>query len=57
MRKALGITQAELSRRVGVGQSAVCRIELGETRPWPKFRRDAAAALGISEDVLFGDRR
>ena len=57
MRRALGITQAELSRRVGVDQSAVCRIERGDSPPWPKFRRAAAVALGIPEAVLFGDRR
>jgi transcriptional regulator with XRE-family HTH domain len=55
VRKALGLSQAELSRRTGVDQAAVCRIELGDTRPWPKFRRDAAAALGVDEGLLFAD--
>lgn len=57
VRKALGISQAEFSRRLGIDASAVCRIELGEARPWPKFRRDAAAVLEVPEHVLFGDLR
>jgi transcriptional regulator with XRE-family HTH domain len=52
-REMLGITQAELARRVGVDQSLISRIERGEVKPWPKIRREAATALGFDEDLLF----
>ena len=56
MRIDAGVGQAELARRMGIGRSHVCRVERGDARPWPRFRRAAAEALGIREDVLFGDR-
>ena len=52
----MGVSQAELARRMGVDQSLVSRAERGEIRPWPKFRAQAAVALGVPENVLFGDR-
>ncbi len=52
-RQALGITQGEFARRLGLDQSLVSRAERGRLTPWPKFRRDAAAALGVAEDLLF----
>jgi transcriptional regulator with XRE-family HTH domain len=39
---------------MGVDRSLLCRVELGRLSPWPKFRADAARALGIEETVLFG---
>ena len=57
IRQALGISQAELARRVGVNASLLSRAERGEIRPWPRLRRATADALGISEMVLFGDER
>ena len=56
MREALDVSQAELARRMGLDQSLVSRAERGLIATWPRFRRDAAAALGIPEDILFGDR-
>ena len=57
IRQALGISQAELARRVGVNASLFSRAERGEIRPWPRLRRATADALGVSEMVLFGDER
>ena len=57
IRQALGISQAELARRVGVNASLLSRAERGEIRPWPRLRRATADAIGVSEMVLFGDER
>ena len=57
IRQALGISQAELARRVGVNASLLSRAERGEIRPWPRLRRATADALGVTEMVLFGDER
>lgn len=54
VREALGISQAELVRRMELDQSLVSRAERGLIATWPRFRRDAAVALGLPEDVLFG---
>jgi transcriptional regulator with XRE-family HTH domain len=56
VREALGVSQAELSRRSGISQPLLSRAERGEIRTWPKLRRDAAAALRLPEDLIFGDR-
>jgi transcriptional regulator with XRE-family HTH domain len=50
-----GVSQAEFSRRMDLSPSTVSRIERGQMRPWPKFRRDAAHLLGVDETVLFAD--
>ena len=55
VRLAAGLGQAELARKMGYDKSIVCRIEHGD-RPWPRFRQVAAEALGVREDVLFGDQ-
>jgi len=55
IRQALGMSQAELARRVGISASLLSRAERGEIRPWPRLRRAAAAAVGVSEVLLFGD--
>jgi len=57
IRQALGISQAELARLVGVNASLLSRAERGEIRPWPRLRRATADAIGVSEMVLFGDER
>jgi transcriptional regulator with XRE-family HTH domain len=53
MREALGISQSELARRMGLDQSLVSRAERGLIATWPKFRRQAATALGLPEAALF----
>ena len=53
MREALRVSQAELARRMGLDRSLVSRAERGQIATWPRFRRDAASALGIDEHLLF----
>ncbi len=53
MREVLGISQAELARRMGLHRSLVSRAERGLIATWPRFRRDASAALGIDARLLF----
>jgi len=56
VREALGVSQAELARRVGVDASLVSRAERGEIATWPRLRRASAEALGVAEELLFGAR-
>jgi transcriptional regulator with XRE-family HTH domain len=53
IREALGVSQAELARRMGLDRSLVSRAERGRIATWPRFRREAADALGIDEHLLF----
>ena len=55
-REFSGVSQATLARRMGIDESLVSRAERGLIETWPKFRRDAAAALGVPEAQLFADR-
>jgi transcriptional regulator with XRE-family HTH domain len=55
VREALGVSQAELSRRSGISQPILSRAERGEIRTWPKLRRDMAIALRVPEDLLFDE--
>lgn len=52
-RKALGLTQEELGRRVGVSTQAVSKWECGGM-PDPMLLPSLADALGASIDALFG---
>ena len=54
IRKAKGISQAELSRLTGIHRTLIARYEGGVT--WPGARKLArmAAALGCSVDDLIG---
>ncbi len=49
----MGLSCRELGRRMGVDASLVSRAERGLIQTWPKFRSEAAAALGLPESVLF----
>ena len=53
MRKAAGLTQAELAERVGVSQGAISRLELGkmELRKFDRLSK-LASALGTTEHAL-----
>jgi DNA-binding XRE family transcriptional regulator len=51
-RKAAGLTQEELSYRLGVDRSTVGRWELGETEPQPWLRPKLARVLGLSRIKL-----
>lgn len=47
VRRDLGLSQAEVGRRLGVGQSAIARIEGGERDPRLSTLRRYALALGV----------
>ncbi|WP_211288926.1 helix-turn-helix domain-containing protein [Actinophytocola xinjiangensis] len=53
-RKALGHSQEDLARLVGVDRSTIIRWERVETDPQPWLRRKLAAALRVSADELTG---
>jgi len=53
IRQSLGLTLTEFARRVGVSHPIVSRVERGELRPYPKFRRQAAKVLRVREEILF----
>ena len=53
-RQAAGISQAELARRVGIGQSSANRLESGGTRN-PRQIVEIARALGTTPEYLTGE--
>ena len=53
-RERLGLSQSELARRVGVGQSSINRLEAGETRN-PRHLREIARALDTSLEYLLNE--
>lgn len=59
LRRALGLTQAELAHRVGKSQSAVSQIETGEIGVSIEILRAIVAQLGGELEItaVFQDRR
>ncbi|MGN0983216.1 MAG: LexA family protein [Gemmiger sp.] len=53
-RKAKGISQAEVSRQLGVTQQAVGKWETGRSTPDPQTVARLAELLGTTADVLLG---
>ena len=53
-RKAAGLSQAQLSARVGVSQQAVGKWENGKSSPDPDTLTALAKLLGVSTDDLLG---
>lgn len=51
-REAVGLTQAELARRVGVQSTQVSRWERGTATPSARHVRRLARALGVNPDAL-----
>ncbi len=47
-RRAAGLSQEELARRVGVDRATVQRWERGDTAPQPHHRRELAGVLGVT---------
>lgn len=54
LRKSAGISQAELARRVGIGQSSANRLEAGGTRN-PRQIIEIARVLGTTPEYLTGE--
>jgi transcriptional regulator with XRE-family HTH domain len=55
-RQQAGLTLTEFARELGMNKGLVSRLERGEARPWPSFRRRAAEILGVQEVALFGQQ-
>ena len=53
IRKRLGYTQAELSKKSGVTQVYISAIELGKKHPSPKILDKIGKAMGLSGEILF----
>lgn len=53
MREGIGITQAELARRMGTTQSVIARLELGGAEPRFELLDRVAAALGYQVLIDF----
>lgn len=47
------MSQAELARKMGTGQSAISRLESGEANPSFKFLQKVAHALGARLTISF----
>lgn len=53
VRERLLVTQAELSRRTGIAESNLSRIENGLQRPRISTVRKIARALGVDPETFF----
>lgn len=51
-RKAAGLTQQELAKKMNVNQSAVSQWEAGKTSPLKKSWKKLAKVLGVTVDEL-----
>ena len=54
-RKARGLSQAKLAKRLGVATSTIARIELGEMEPTVSTALAIAKALDRRVEFLFAD--
>ena len=52
-RRASGLTQVQLSARIGYTQQALSMVELGGSSGCPELRRRLAVALATDEAALF----
>jgi transcriptional regulator with XRE-family HTH domain len=52
LRKAAGLSQAELSRRTGIHPASICQLEKGYICVWPGHLARIARALKVTVDDL-----
>jgi transcriptional regulator with XRE-family HTH domain len=52
IRQLVGVSQAELARRVGINRATLANIELGKHGVSPPVMRKLANALGSSIDAI-----
>ena len=53
IREKAGLSQAELSEKIGVTQSMLCQIERGTKNPSLQVGKIISEVLGCSIDALF----
>lgn len=54
-RRKKGLSARALAQLAGVNSTVISQVETGWVKPYPKLRREISKALGVSEEVLFGD--
>ncbi|MGV8123511.1 MAG: helix-turn-helix domain-containing protein [Candidatus Xenobiia bacterium LiM19] len=52
-RKKRNWTQAELSKRAGIDQALLSRLETGVMKAYPLWKRKLGDALAVNPDILF----
>jgi transcriptional regulator with XRE-family HTH domain len=52
-RVCAGLSQDELGELAGLHRASIAMVETGARNAGPRFRRDVAAVLGMSEERLF----
>ena len=57
VRKSMGMSGLELSRRVKMAPSTLSLVERGMLPAYPNWRRRISEALGLSEEELFPEIR
>lgn len=55
LRNFMGITQLELSKKLGVSQAAVCAWEIGKSIPRPGRINEITSALGVTKGQFIGN--
>lgn len=56
LRKAVGLTQAELADKIGTTRSQLVKLERGERRMSDVWLKKLAPALGVSQGEILGDQ-
>ena len=54
-RKSMGLSMAEIGRRIGVSRQAIFSFENGKMKPSVKTAKKYAAVLGINWVQIFDD--
>ncbi len=54
-RKSMKMSQEKLGVETNMSRGCIAQVEAGIRKPWPSFKRKTAAALGLSEEEIFGD--
>jgi transcriptional regulator with XRE-family HTH domain len=56
IRRRRGLTITELARRAGFSRPYMSRVEGGLQKASPRYRSAVAKALGVPEELIFGER-
>ena len=55
LRKSIGLTQSDLSKKLGLGRTAVSNYETSRTMPDPITLSELSKLFGVSTDYLLGN--